>query len=114
MRSWGGGAPQRNAARDRALTPESPFVHDWKALLRAFVNRGVKTPCKCSGFINMTWSNCVKCKDALLQAWGAASFTGERWGEEEGAIKSSGTLSLPGLGWQLVNHGSQSGFISYA
>ena len=39
---------------------------------------------------------------------------GRRWGEEEGAIKSSGTLSLPGLGWQLVNHRSQSGFISCA
>lgn len=35
-------------------------------------------------------------------------------GGREGAIKSSGALSLPGLGWQLVNHGSQSGFISYA
>lgn len=34
-------------------------------------------------------------------------------GEEDGAIKSSGTLSLPGLGWQPVNHRSQSGFISY-
>lgn len=42
------------------------------------------------------------------------SLGGKRWrGEEEGAIKSSGTLSLPGLGWQLVNRGSQSGFISY-
>lgn len=91
------------------MAPESPIVRDWKTLLRAFVSRGVKTPSKYSDFINMTWSNCVKCKDALLRAWGAASFTGEG----EGAIKSSGTLSLPGLGWQLVNHGSQSGFISY-
>lgn len=31
--------------------------------------------------------------------------------EEEGVIKSSGTLSLPGVGWQPVNHRGQSGFI---
>ncbi len=36
---------------------------------------------------------------------------GGQGGEEEGVIKSSGSLSLPGLGWQPVNRGSQSGFI---
>lgn len=36
-------------------------------------------------------------------------------GEEEGdgVIKSSGTLSLPGLGWLPVNRRGQSGFIGY-
>lgn len=48
---------------------------------------------------------------AKMHCFGA----GERWGEEEGAIKSSGALSLPGLGWQLVNRGRVmvSGFISW-
>lgn len=59
----------------------------------------------------MTWSSGAKCKEAYLQAWGAVSFRGDKGREEEGVIKSSGTLSLPGLGWQPVNRGSQSGFI---
>lgn len=66
--------------------------------------------------INMTWRRGAKCKkeeEAYLQAWGAASE--EEGGEEEGdgVIKSSGTLSLPGLGWLPVNRRGQSGFIGY-
>ena len=59
------------AAGDRTATPVSPFVPGWKALRRAFVNHGVKTPCKYPSFINMTWSSRAKCKEAYLQAWGA-------------------------------------------
>ena len=54
----------------------APFVPGWKALRRAFVNHGVKTPCKYPRFINMTWSSGAKCKEAYLQAWGAVSFRG--------------------------------------
>lgn len=36
---------------------------------------------------------------------------GEEEKEGDGVIKSSGTLSLPGLGWLPVNRGGQSGFI---
>lgn len=106
----GGRDRERSAAGDRTATPASPFVPGWKALRRAFVNRGVKTPCKYPSFINMTWSSSAKCKEAYLQARGAVSFRGGR-GKEEGVIKSSGSLSLPGLGWQPMNRGSQSGFI---
>lgn len=75
--------PEWNAAGDRTATPESPFVRGWKALLRAFVNHGVKTPCKYPCFINMTWSSSAKCKEAYLQAWGAVSFRGERGRKRE-------------------------------
>lgn len=92
---------ERTAAGDRTATPKRPIVRDWEALWCAFVYHGVKTPCKYPGFINMTWSSSAKCKEVYLQAWGAAFFRQEEgWrGEEEGVIKSSGSLSLPGLGW---------------
>uniref|UniRef100_A0A3Q1BG28 Uncharacterized protein n=1 Tax=Amphiprion ocellaris TaxID=80972 RepID=A0A3Q1BG28_AMPOC len=45
----------------------------------------------------MTWSSSAKCKEAYLQARGAAPLRG---GE---VIKSSGTLSLPGFGRRPVN-----------
>lgn len=65
----------------------------------------------------MTWRSGAKCgikRGAYLQARGAA-FTEEEEAEEEGAgvIKSSGTLSLPGLGWLPVNRRGRSGFIGY-
>lgn len=66
--------------------------------------------------INMTWRRGAKCKkeeeEAYLQAWGAASEEEGGWGAD-GVIKSSGTLSLPGLGWLPVNRRGQSGFIGY-
>lgn len=67
----------------------------------------------------MTWTSGAKCKKKPTSGRGEHVFFfssggGElRWEEEEeGVIKSSGTLSLPGLGWQPVNRRGQSGFIS--
>lgn len=60
----------------------------------------------------MTWSSSAKCKEALPSGVGSCFFQEEReGGRKRAAIKSSGSLSLPGLGWQSVNRGSQSGFI---
>lgn len=51
----------------------------------------------------MTWSSSGKYKAGYLQGgvgWGAASFRGTGREGGRGVIKSSGGLSLPGLGWQ--------------
>lgn len=71
------------------------------------------------GLINMTWTSGAKCKKKPTSRHGErvlfffSPSGGELRGEEEeGVIKSSGTLSLPGLGWQPVNRRGQSGFIS--
>ncbi|CAJ1052528.1 hypothetical protein D9C73_002460 [Xyrichtys novacula] len=100
-----GGKKERTAAGDHTVTPKSPIVPGWKALRRAFVNPGVKKPCKYPSFINMTWSRSAKCKEALLQAWGAGSFRekGRRRGFSEPEKKipqaplPTQTLSTPAL-----------------
>lgn len=71
--------------------------------------------------INMTWKSGAKCKikRRSLPSGVVSGFQGgERGGgggeeEGDGVIKSSGTLSLPGLGWLPVNRRGQSGFIGY-
>ncbi|KAK5598919.1 hypothetical protein CRENBAI_001885 [Crenichthys baileyi] len=100
-RKKGGGGPRGIAGhpRGRPILPPQGL----KALRRAFVNHGVKTPCKYSRSINMTWSSSAKCKEALPSG---ACFR-ETQMEVERVIKSSSSLSPSWVGFLLpVNHGT--------
>lgn len=85
---WGRGDEERGRRKrkrgappgirsENTVAPVSPFLCprlEGPLLRRAFVNRGVKTPCKYPGFINMTWRSGAKCKEAASPPGVGSSF----------------------------------------
>lgn len=90
MRSWWGGGEEGERRQGSRSDPGEPPLSATGRRSCALLSGAVlKRHANTQDFINMTWSNCVKCKDALLRAWGAASFTGERMGGGGGGGRGS-------------------------